>query len=278
MPDESSGSGGKSPVEEGFGSTRRSDAKTKKPGSESFYEKIPYSLRAVFAVVFLVGAVLLIGSYTFLPSLVASLVARDIKERTGIEGEPEVSLESDPPPGMLLGRFESGTVTVPGPDLGDVRPDEVTIDLDSFDLNVFQSIINGRFTADGPLSGSLRVELSEAEVARVAAERIEDIPINGIAFTEDRMRVRSGTQVLGVDVPLSVRGPLLVDDGGVVFDPQNVAAFGVRVPQRITDRLLANADFEYPVKDLPFDGEITDIEIQDGRLLVFGEVTRLSLN
>ena len=268
MPDGSSGSG----------STGRTDNKTGESGRKSFYEWVPYPLRVVFAAVFLIGAVLLIGSYTFLPPLLASLVAQDIKERTGIEGQPEVTLESDPPPDILVGRFEGGTVTVPEPDLGDVTPDEVTIDLNSFDLDVFQSLVNGRLVADGPLSGNLRVELSEAEVARVAKERIDGIPINGVSFTRDRMRVRSATQVLGVNVPLSVKGSLLVEDGGVIFDPRSVAAFGVRVPQRITDRLLANANFAYPVKDLPFDGEITSVEIQDGHLFVSGRIDQFYLD
>lgn len=273
MPD---GSSGRFPTErhpaEDSGQTAR------KPRRKSPYEKVPYPLRAVLAVVFLVGAVLLIGSYTFLPPLVESLVARDIQERTGVEERPEVSLRSDPAPGILVGRFEGGTVTVLGPDLGDVRPDEIAVDLEPFDLDVLQSLLNGRLVADGPLSGSLRVEISEAEVARTATERIDGIPINGIAFTEDRMQVRSEAGVLGVDVPLSVRGPLVVDDGGVVFDPRRVSAFGVRVPGRITDRLLANADFEYPIEDLPFDGEITAAEPAEDRLIVSGRIDRLLLD
>jgi hypothetical protein len=51
------------------------------------------------------AAVVLIGTYTFLPPLIEGAVARSVQDRLGLEETPGVELERGPPPEMLAGRF-----------------------------------------------------------------------------------------------------------------------------------------------------------------------------
>ena len=65
-------------------------------------------LLTLLAAAFLLCAVALIGTYTFLPPLLENLVVRDLRNSLGLVVRPEVDLVSDPPPNMLLGSFEEG--------------------------------------------------------------------------------------------------------------------------------------------------------------------------
>jgi hypothetical protein len=110
-----------------------------------------------------------VGVYALLPPLLEGLVARNLRNGLGLAEKPEVNLTSDPAPSVLLGKFEEGEITLANPELGGVRPDEVKIYLEPFDLDVPASVASGRIKSEVPLSGMLRAELSEREVARLAA-------------------------------------------------------------------------------------------------------------
>src|SRR5215208_6737868 len=76
-------------------------------------------MRSVVAGVLLpVLVVVLIGPYTFLPSLLEYAVARYVKARLGIEKQPYVELKSDPPLRMLAGEFSGGRIVMKNTDLG----------------------------------------------------------------------------------------------------------------------------------------------------------------
>lgn len=225
----------------------------------------------------MLAAVLLIGSYTFLPPLLGSLFGQSIKNGLGLRAAPEVDLRSEPPPRILAGEFAEGQVVLDDGDFGGVRPQRVTIDLDPFELDVLGSVRGGELTSEQPLSGTLRMEVAEEEVARIARESTEDISIEGVGLEEDRVTVESGTEVLGVDVPVAVRGGLEVRGQDLVFKPQRVSAFGVSVPDRISERLLARADFRYPLEDLPYDARISQVEVERDHLVLFGELRRIPL-
>lgn len=105
-----------------------------------------------------------------------------------------MKLVSDPAPSVLLGRFEDGEITLTNPELGYVRPDEVKIYLEAFDLDVPASVAGGRIESEEPLSGMLRVELSEEEVARLAAfSETLAAPVRGV-------RLEEGYIVVGFEV------------------------------------------------------------------------------
>lgn len=212
-----------------------------------------------------------------LPSLLEGLVARNLRDGLGLAEAPEVNLVSDPAPSVLLGRFEEGEITLTNPELGGVRPDEVTIDLEPFDLDVRGSVASGRIESGRPLSGTLRVELSEEEVTRLAAfSETLAAPVSGVRLEEGYIVVGFEVEALGTRVPVGVEGEVVLrDDGELGFEARRLDVLGEPLPERLTRRLLEGVDFVYPV-ELPFEGELSGVEIHEERLVLTGEVSDLS--
>ncbi len=211
-----------------------------------------------------------------LPSLLEGLVARNLRDELGLTKAPEVNLVSDPAPSVLLGRFQEGEITLTNPELGGVRPDEVTVDLEPFDLDVLASVAGGSIESEEPLSGMLRAELSEEEVARLANSSDNlAAPVRGVQLEEGYLVVGSEVEALGARVPVGVEGEVALRDGELLFEPRRLEALGGDVPERLTRGLLEGVDFAYPI-DLPFEGEVSGVEIHEERLVLTGEVSDLS--
>ena len=130
-------------------------------------------LRALLVATLSLGAVLLVSSCVLLPLLLEKLVAQGLQSGLGLADEPHVEIRGDLPLGTLAGEFEEGQVTFANPELpGDVRPDEVTVDLDPFDLDVLGSVASGRLRVEEPVSGELRIELSEEEIVEIGRAHV----------------------------------------------------------------------------------------------------------
>ncbi|MDP8950053.1 MAG: DUF2993 domain-containing protein [Actinomycetota bacterium] len=219
-------------------------------------------------------AVVLVGTYTFLPPLVGWMVARNVQEGLGLEERPRVELESDPPPEMLAGKFSGGQLSLGSTDLGGVRAERVVVDLDPFDVDLLRSVVGGALRSEEPLSGTLRAEVSEGEISRLAKA---DVPVRGVELEEGRVLVRSEASVLDVEVPVSVQGSLALRGETLVFEPWRLAAFGVPVSERITEQLFARTEFAYPLGELPYGVKITGVEVAEDRLVLFGEMERIPI-
>jgi len=232
-------------------------------------------VRSVLAAVLLpVVAVLVIGPYTFLPSILEYAVARDVQSRLGLEKSPKVALRSDPPLRMLSGEFSGGRIVLKDAELGRVRARSATIDLDPFDVDVLESLGKGSVVAPEPLSGALRVEVGEAEVSRLA-KKGADVPVRGVDVGEGGVVVRSEATFLGSTFPASATGDLNLNDGSLVFEPRSLQAAGIPVPQDLADELLAGTGFDYPLEGLPYNSEITRVETAEGRIVLSGRVPRV---
>ena len=234
-------------------------------------------MRSVLAAVLVpVVVVFLIGPYTFLPSLLEYAVARDVKARLGIEKQPGVKLKSDPPLRMLAGEFSDGRIVMKNTDLGDVTAKRARIDLEPFDINVWATVREGHVVDREPLSGSLQVEVPEAEVSRLARAGSE-IPVTGVDVQEGGVVVRSEVSVLGTRFPVSIEGEPGLRDGKLIFEPQGLTAAGVQVPDDLADQVLAGTSFEYPLDRLPYQTTITGVEAEDGRIILSGRVPSIPL-
>ena len=234
-------------------------------------------MRSVIAAVLVpVVVVFLIGPYTFLPSLLEYGVARDVKTRLGIEKQPEVKLKSDPPLSMLRGEFTSGRIAMRNADLGGVRAEKTTIDLDPFDINVWATMKNGRVVDREPLSGDVRVEISEDEILRLAEARTK-MPITGVQLGQSGVVIGSEASALGTQFPLDDEGDLSVRDNDLIFEPQGLEAAGVPVPDELADQLLSGAGFEYPLDSLPYQTRVTGVETEEGGLVLDGRVPSIPL-
>jgi hypothetical protein len=234
-------------------------------------------MRSVVAVVLVpVIVVVLLGPYTFLPSLLEYAVATDVQNRLGIEKQPDVSLKSDPPLAMLEGEFSGGRIAMRNVDLGGVRAEKASIDLDPFDIDVWDTMKNGRVVARKPLSGALQIEVSGEEVARLA-EKSSPVPVKSVDIERDGVVIGSVARILGADVPVSVQGNLDLRDDALVFEPQGLEAAGIPVSDELADRLIDGAVFEYPLDRLPYQISITGVQTEEGQMVLDGKVPSIPL-
>ena len=223
----------------------------------------------------LVGLVLVVGTYTFIPAILEGYVARNVQDRLGLAETPEVDLTSDPAPLMLLGRFADGRVALPSVSAGNVSPDEVAIDLDPFDVDVRESVSGGGLVTEAPVTGDLRVELSEAEVNRLASSQATSFPITGVDLREGSVLVNSEVYVLGVPLPVGVEGGVEVQGGSLVFVPSGVEAFGATVPEDVAGQLLEGTSFVYPLGEQFGGSTVTGAEVREDRIVLTGDLGAL---
>ena len=231
-------------------------------------------LVVALVLLLLAGAVLVVGTYTFLPPMVERAAARNVQRELGLETAPEVHLRSDPPPSMLAGRFSSGTVLMNGVDLDGVRADSLSVDLDPFRADVPASVGSGTLKGEGPLSGALRAEIPQAEVSRLVRENAE-VPVTGVEVEPGAVVVGSEVSVFGTSVPASARGPVSLRGGELVFEPRRVEAFGMPVPQDLANQFLSEVDFSYPLGELPYGAEVSEVRMERGRLVLLGRAERI---
>jgi hypothetical protein len=234
-------------------------------------------MRSVIAAVLVpVVVVFLVGPYTFLPSLIEYAVATDVQNRLGIEKQPEVRLRSNPPLAMLKGEFSGGRIAMRHVYLGGVQAEKASIDLDPFDIDVWDTMKNGRVVDREPLSGDLQIEVSEDEISRLA-QKSSEMPVTSVEVQKDGVLIGSEASALGTQFPVSVEGDLAVENGDLVFEPDSLEAAGVPVPEELADRLLAGANFEYPLDRLPYQTTINSVETEEGRIVLDGRVPSIPL-
>lgn len=210
-----------------------------------------------------------------MPAIVEGFVARDLQDRLGLDAPPEVDLQAGPAE-MLVGEFSGGRVTLPGYDVGGgVRPEEVAVDLSAFDVDVFGSVAAGEIAFQQAPSGMLRVELSEAEVSRIAASRASGFPVRGVDLEQGSAVVRTEISLLGQAVPAAVEGSVGVQDNAIFFEPRDAEAAGVTIPQGVVGEVLQGTDFAYPIGELPPGVRVTGAEVERDLLVLTGEVAGL---
>ena len=217
---------------------------------------------------------LVAGAFVFLPAIVEGFVARDLQDRLGLDAPSEVDLRSGPV-GTLTGDFNSGRVTLPGYDLDGVHAEEVAIELSPFDVGVLGSLMGGRLAFQQPPIGTLRVELSEGEVGRIAASEVTEFPVRSVDLKEGSAVTQSEVAVFGQVVPVQVEGGVGARDNAIVFEPYGAEAAGVSVPEGLVGQLLQGTAFVYPIGGLPPGVQITGAELERDLLVLSGEVAGL---
>ena len=227
-------------------------------------------------VVFLiVAAVVVIFSYLFLPILLERAVSAQLQEQFGLESAPTVDLRGELSP-SAPGSFSGGRIEMRGAEFDGVRTSETVIELDPFELDLAGSVAAGGLRSEEPVSGALRTGLSEAEVSRLAREEAQ-VPVRSVSLEEGEIVVESVTRVMGFEVPLSARGPILLRGGDLVFEPRRLSASGVPLPDELSDELLADASFAFRPEDLPYRAMLTGVEAREGRLVISGEMGGIPL-
>jgi hypothetical protein len=222
----------------------------------------------LFALLVLVLIVL--APYSFLPSLMGSVLARALQSQLGLESVPEVELASDPAPTMYAGSLSKALVSAEGVELRSVRAEKVIMDLDPFNVNLMESATSGALSTEQPLSGELSVELSEENTSRLA-QLVSAVPVQDVELEEDQIVLRMS---LGFGSPTAVRGRMFLRDGTLVFEPQQIVGAPAFAS---TEQLLALTRFEYPVSGLMYGAKVSGVEVRKDRLILSGEMQNIPL-
>ena len=233
-------------------------------------------MRGLLIILVVLAALALVLPYFVLPPVLENLVARNVQDRLGLAERPGVELDSDPQWEMLLGEFSSGNVSVGQADLGGVRAEDVSMDLDPFSVAVGESVQSRTAVTRRPVSGQVRFSVSEDEVSRLAGQNAE-VPVNGVELRRDGVTVESEATVLGMTFPVAVEGGVGVQGNALVFEPGTVRAAGMTVPADLADSLLAGTAFRYPVEGLPYGGRLTGAETVEGAVVLTGRVSGMEL-
>jgi hypothetical protein len=231
---------------------------------------------SLLTLLLLAAFFLLIVPYFVLPPALENMVARNVQDRLGLAERPGVELDSDPQWEMLLGEFSGGKVSVGETDLGGVRAGDVSMDLDPFSVDVGESVQSRTAVAEEPVSGRVRLTVSEEEVLRLAGQNAQ-VPVNRVELREDGVTVESQASVLGVTFPVAVDGGVGVEGNALAFQPRTVRAAGTTVPPGLADSLLAGTAFRYPVEGLPYGGRLTGAETVEGAVVLTGRVSGVEL-
>lgn len=233
-------------------------------------------MRAFLIILVVLAVVLLIVPRFVLPPVLEGVVARKVQEQLGLAERPAVDLDSDPRSGLLPGGFSGGDISVGETDLGGVRAEGATMDLDPFSLDLRESVRSRALVTEEPISGRVELTLSEEEVSRLAEQNAR-VPINDVELKRSGVTVESEASVLGFTLPVTVDGGVGVEGDALVFQPEDVRAAGVAVPADVADSLLAGTAFRYPVEDLPYGGRLTGAETVDGAVVLAGRVSGVDL-
>jgi hypothetical protein len=223
----------------------------------------------------LLAIVLALALQTSPESFWEGLAARRLEDQLALEERPEVDLRSEGTFSSLSGSFSGGTVLLRNPRLEGLSPRTVAIDLEPFDVDVLRSVASGAIRAEGPVPGTLEIELAEGEVRRLAREGAQDFALTDLQLDRGRAVVGSEVALFGSVLPVSVEGGAEVRNGALNFEPSQVTAAGVPLPEDLNAVVLENASFEYPL-ELPLEGgRITGGKVLRDRLLLTGEVEDL---
>jgi len=232
----------------------------------------------VTGVALLVSLALLVAvPYALMPSLLEEKVARELKSGLRLSNEPEVNLKGSSTLGMLSGRFTGGRVVLEEPELAGIRPERVVVSLSPFDLKVPGSLLGGP-ESEEPLSGDVRLALSEEEVERLLSSGSEEISVESVRLKGGEITLGARVRFLDSRIPVKVRGDLRVRGRRLVFRARGIEASGVGLSDEVSDELIEGAKFFYPLEELPAGGRIRSVEISDTTLVLSGRMRNIPLN
>jgi hypothetical protein len=224
--------------------------------------------KTLFALLVLVFIVL--APFTVLPALLESATARLLQDQLGLEEAPEVEIESTPAPMMYAGSFSKALVSAKGIVIAGVKTSNVIMDLDPFNLNIMESATSGEVSTEQPLSGKLSVSLSEDNVSQLAQVG-SGVPVQDVQLEDDLVILEMS---LGFGAPVTVRGRLSLQNGLLIFQPEQVEGAPAFVS---SEQLLALTRFSYPLTDLPFGARVTGVKVRKGSLTLSGYIQEIPL-
>jgi hypothetical protein len=130
----------------------------------------------------------------------------------------------------------------------------------------------GRVTVD---RADGTVELSEAEVNRLLADRLQG---GALAIEEDGVRVRVQVELLGQTLDALVTGRLGARDGAVTFTPDTVRVGDGRLEQAQESAIASRFGFAVPLPELPAGVRLERVDTRPGTLVLSGRAAGVGVD
>jgi LmeA-like phospholipid-binding len=217
----------------------------------------------------LIAVVLLLGlgvAADFVAArLFESRVTTALQRKYDLGARPIVQVRDFPfLPHLLSGRFTTIDLAADNASARGLKVESLELHLR--DVTVPRSVLLGGRglvrvdRADG------RVKLSQAEINRLLAERLQG---GSLVLGSDQVRVQVQTEVLGRPLTALVIGRLGVRAGRISFTPQTVQVSGI--PDAVLERQLASRfTFDVPMPPLPAGFIVDRLDVEPGAVLLAG--------
>jgi hypothetical protein len=207
--------------------------------------------------------------------------ARVFEDRVGEVLQREYELDRRPVvrvrdvpflPRLAMGRLEAVDVAATDASTGQLTAARVQLRLR--DVRVPRAVLLGRpgrvtaATADG------RVELTEAEVNRLLAGRLQG---GSLTIGADRVRARVPVRLLGQELEAQVTGRLGARDGAVTFTPEEVR-LGDGLDPGLGPEVASRFTFTLPLPELPAGVRLERVDTRPGTLVLSGRATAVGLS
>jgi LmeA-like phospholipid-binding len=176
-------------------------------------------------------------------------------------------------PHLATGRFS--TIDVAATDARAEGINAAKLQLQLHDVRVPREVLlgePGRITVD---RADGRIELTEAEVNRLLADRLQG---GALAIGEDGVRIRVKVQLLGQPLDALVTGKLGARDGAVTFRPDAVRLGETgQLGQAGEDLVASQFTFEVPLPELPAGVRLERIDTRPGTLVLSGRAAGIGV-
>ena len=175
-------------------------------------------------------------------------------------------------PHLATGRFS--TIDVAATDAKAKGINAAQVQLQLHGVRVPRAVLlgePGRITVD---RANGRIELTEAEVNRLLADRLQG---GTLAIGDDGVRIRVQVQLAGQPLDALVTGKLGAREGAVTFAPDAVRLGGGLDPA-LGPQVASRFRFELPLPDLPAGVRVERVDTRPGTVVLSGRATAVAVS
>jgi len=177
-------------------------------------------------------------------------------------------------PRLATGRFEAIDVAATDARTGQLQAARLQVHLR--DVRVPRDVLLGRPGRVTAAGADGQIELTEAEVNRLLADRLQG---GALAIGEDGVRIRVKLQLLGQPLEALVTGKLGARNGAVTFRPDAVRLGESGRLDPAQESLVASQfTFEVPLPELPAGVRLERVDTRPGAVVLSGRAAAIGVS
>jgi hypothetical protein len=200
-------------------------------------------------------------------------VSEVVQREYALDRRPVVQVRDVPfLPRLARGRFSAIDVAATDARTGQIEAAQVELHLR--DVRVPRDVLLGRPGRITAVHVDGQVELTEAEVNRLLADRLQG---GSLAIGTDEVRVRVQVQLLGQELDAVVTGKLGARGGAVTFTPEEVR-LGDGLDPGLSRQVASRFAFELPLPELPAGVRLERVDTRPGMLVLSGRATAVEVS